>query len=407
MNNAFLNGNLEEEVYMVQPPGFEQGDKSLVCKLDKALYGLKQAPRAWFHRLTATLVQLGFKASKCDPSLFTLSSPTCCTYVLVYVDDIIITGGSSVLIQHLVDKLNSSFALKQLGKLDYFLGVQVTHLSDGSLLLNQTKYIEDLLERANMSEANALPTPMISSSKLSKFGGTCMNDPFLYRSIVGALQYATITRPDISFAVNKVCQFLSQPHDEHWKAVKRILRFLKGTIHHGLLFKPFSLDRPVALHAYCDADWGSDPDDRRSTSGSCVFFGPNLVSWSAKKQTLVARSSTEAEYRSLANIAAEILWIQSLLTELHIPFQTPTIFCDNLSTVALTLNPVLHTRTKHMEMDLFFVREKVLNKTLIVQHVPSLLQKADIFTKALSSERFHELKDKLNVVDKFSFVKPP
>ncbi|XP_057422027.1 calpain-type cysteine protease DEK1-like isoform X3 [Lotus japonicus] len=271
----------------------------------------------------------------------------------------------------------------------------------------QTKYIEDLLERANMSEANALPTPMISSSKLSKFGGTCMNDPFLYRSIVGALQYATITRPDISFAVNKVCQFLSQPHDEHWKAVKRILRFLKGTIHHGFLFKPFSLDRPVALHAYCDADWGFDPDDRRSTSGSCVFFGPNLVSWSAKKQTLVARSSTEAEYRSLANIAAEILWIQSLLTELHIPFQTPTIFCDNLSTVALTLNPVLHTRTKHMEMDLFFVREKVLNKTLIVQHVPSLLQKADIFTKALSSERFHELKDKLNVVDKFSFVKPP
>jgi histone deacetylase 1/2 len=407
VNNAFLNGKLDEEVYMSQPPGFESPDKTLVCRLHKALYGLKQAPRAWFHKLTSTLLQLGFVASKCDPSLFTLASKDVCIYILVYVDDIIITGNSQPKVQSLVDKLHTTFALKQLGNLDYFLGIQVTHLPDGSLMLNQNKYIADLLAKASMSEATSLPTPMISSAKLSKHGGTTMSDPTLYRSVVGALQYATLTRPDISFSVNKVCQFLSDPHEEHWKAVKRILRFLKGTLHHGLLLKPFSFQQPISLEAFCDADWGADPDDRRSTSGSCVFFGSNLVSWSAKKQTLVARSSTEAEYRSLANTAAELLWIQSLLTELHIPFQSPRIYCDNMSTVALTHNPILHTRTKHMEMDIFFVREKVLNKSLTVLHVPSLIQRADILTKPLSSERFHDLKAKLNVFDKYSFVKIP
>ena len=193
-----------------------------------------------------------------------------------------------------------------------------------------------------------------------------MSDPSAYRSIVGALQYATITRPEISFSVNKVCQFMANPNEDHWKAVKRILRYLKGTIEYGLLLSPHSYNHPVPLVAFCDGDWGSDPDDRRSTSGSCIFFGPNLISWAAKKQTLVARSSTEAEYRSLANTVAELLWIQSLLTELHIPFSVPKVFCDNVGTVALTQNPVLHTRTKHMELDIFFVREKVLSKHLEV-----------------------------------------
>lgn len=317
VNNAFLNGTLEEEVYMQQPPGFEAADKTLVCKLNKAIYGLKQAPRAWFDKLKRSLMLHGFTASRCDPSLFLLNKATLTIMVLVYVDDIIITGNSATFITNLIHQLNSDFSLKQLGKLDYFLGIEVTHLPNGSLHLSQTKYLTDLLSKTNMLNSNGMPTPMVSTSKLSKIGSNVVSDPTQFRSVVGALQYATLTRPEISFAVNKVCQFLSNPLEEHWKAVKRILRYLSGTLHHGLLIQPASPHQPLSLLGFCDADWASDPDDRRSTSGACVFLGPNLVSWWSKKQQLVARSSAEAEYRSMAQLASEMLWVQSLLQELH------------------------------------------------------------------------------------------
>ena len=402
INNAFLNGFLEEEVYMTQPPGFEKTDTSLVCKLNKALYGLKQAPRAWFERLKSTLLKFGFCASKCDPSLFTLHTQHHTTLILVYVDDIIITGSSKSQIQQLVQKLNSEFSLKDLGQLDYFLGIEVHHSDNGSLLLSQTKYIHDLLVKANMANANSIASPMASSTKLSKYGSNHVSDPTFFRSIVGGLQYATVTRPEISYSVNKVCQFLSAPLEDHWKAVKRILRYLQGTLHHGLLISPAPIHEPLTLTGFCDADWASDPDDRRSTSGACVFLGPNLISWWAKKQTLVARSSAEAEYRSLAQASSEILWLQSLLQELKVPIKVPQIFCDNLSAVSLAHNPVLHSRTKHMELDIFFVREKVLSKNLLVSHVPASLQWADILTKPLSTSRFLELRTKLRVTDLLS-----
>lgn len=310
------------------------------------------------------------------------------TLVLVYVDDIIITGTSKAFIQQLIIKLNLSFSLKDLGQLDYFLGIQVNHLPNGSLLLSQTKYLKDLLVKANMASTKSINSPMASSTKLSKVGSTSVTNPTQFRSIVGALQYATITRPEISFAVNKVCQFLSNPLEDHWKAVKRILKYLQGTLNHGLLLEPASSTAPITITGFCDADWTSDPDDRRSTSGACIFFGPNLVSWWAKKQTLVARSSAEAEYKSLANATVEIRWLQSLLTELKIPYQVPRILCDNLSAIVLSHNHVLHSRTKHMELDIFFVREKVLNKSLTVSHVPGQDQWADILTKPLPTARF-------------------
>lgn len=209
--------------------------------------------------------------------------------MLVYVDDIIVTGNSPTHIQQLIQKLNSQFALKQLGDLEYFLGIEVSHQPDGSLFMSQAKYIRDLLTKAKLSEAKSVPTPMISSLKLSKHGTDYLADPTFYRSIVGALQYATITRPEISFAVNKVCQFLAQPLESHWTAVKRILRYLKGSLSHGLLLQPASTHLPITIKGFSDADWGADPDDRKSTSGSCIFLGPNLISWWSKKQTLVAR----------------------------------------------------------------------------------------------------------------------
>ncbi|KAK2367079.1 hypothetical protein QL285_080397 [Trifolium repens] len=399
INNAFLNGSLEEEVYMVQPQGFETSDSSLVCKLNKALYGLKQAPRQWFDKLNSTLIQFGFKASKCDPSLFIYTKDRQIVYLLVYVDDIIITGSSINLVQTLVNKLDPVFSLKELGDLDYFLGIEVQHLSDNSLLLSQGKYIRDLLTKTNMLECKPIATPMMSSCKLSKTGSDSVTDPTLYRSVVGSLQYATITRPEISFAVNKVCQFMSAPLESHWTAVKRILRYLKGTITSGLKIFPTDIHHPLSLKVFCDADWASDPDDRRSTSGAAIYFGPNLISWWSRKQQVVARSSTEAEYRSLAQATADVLWVQTILTELTVPFITPKVYCDNQSAVLLAHNPILHSRTKHMEIDLFFVREKVLAKQISVMHIPGTDQLADILTKPISTDKFLSIRSKLNVRD--------
>lgn len=383
VNNAFLNGILQEEIYMVQPPGFVAENKKLVCRLNRALYGLKQAPRAWYERLSSTLLQFGFQSSRCDPSLFTYIKGSHKLYILIYVDDIILTGTSTALIKEVIHKLNFEFALKELGQLDYFLGIEVKRLPSGSLLLTQSKYIKEILDRANMAEANSISSPMTSNCKLSKYGPDEFVDVTLYRSIVGALQYATLTHPEIAFSVNKVCQFMAHPLESHWRAVKRILRYLKGTILHGLVLQPAILSAAspsFPLYAYCDADWASDPDDRRSTSGYCVFFGSNLISWCSKKQPLVARSSTEAEYRSMAHATAELSWIQSLLTELGVKYTVPILYCDNLSAVSLSHNPVLHARTKHIELDIHFVREKVASKALIVQHVPALDQLADSFT---------------------------
>nr|KYP32233.1 Retrovirus-related Pol polyprotein from transposon TNT 1-94 [Cajanus cajan] len=399
VNNAFLNGTLEEEVYMTQPPGFEASDKCLVCKLHKAIYGLKQAPRAWFEKLKSTLLQFHFQASKCDPSLFVYSHANNVIYILVYVDDIIITSNNSSILHTLVSQLHSVFSLKDLGDLDYFLGIEVKTQSDGSLILTQSKYIRDLLNRTDMEALKPISSPMIPDSKLSKAGSEDFLDASLYRSVVGALQYATITRLEISFSVNKVCQFMSYPLAHHCSAVKRILRYLKGTTSWGLHLQPASSSSSLSIHAYCDADWASDLDDRRSTFGASIFLRPNLVSWWSKKKTVVARSSTKAEYRSLALATTEVTWIQTLLSELKVNHSTPIIFCDNLSTVALAHNPILHARTKHMELDLFFVREKVAAKCLQVVHVPAIDQCADVLTKALSPSRFCVLRSKLQVVE--------
>jgi len=272
VNNAFLNGSLEEFVFMIQPPGFEAADKSLVCKLNKAIYGLKQAPRQWFDRLKSTLLQFGFVGSKSDSSLFIYRQQMHIVYLLVYVDDIILTGSSTSPIQQLTSKLNTAFSLKQLGHLDNFLGLEIKYLSNNSIFMTQSKYIRDLLHKTNVAEAHSISSPKVSNCKLSRHGADAFHDPTLYGSVVGALQFATLTRPEISFVVNKVCQFMAAPLDSHWIVVKRILRYLKGTLFHGLLLQPTSVTKPLVIRAFCDADWAADVDDRRSTSGTTIFF---------------------------------------------------------------------------------------------------------------------------------------
>ncbi|KAE8735348.1 hypothetical protein F3Y22_tig00000340pilonHSYRG00251 [Hibiscus syriacus] len=341
VNNAFLNGLLTEEVYMSQPPGYEQGSGELVCKLHKAIYGLKQAPRAWFERLKAYLQSEGFCLAKSDASLYVRKTSDSLVYLLVYVDDIILTGDKEVVVQSVIDRLNAQFSLKDLGPLHFFLGVEVSY-EGGDVVLSQQKYIQDLLQKHGFGEVKSLPTPMVSNIKLSAKEGTPLEDAAQYRSIVGALQYIVITRPDVVFAVNRVCQFMQAPLDVHFLAVKRILRYLQGTIDFGLRFTPSS---------------------------------------------------------RMALTAAEMVWLQSLLGELHVVSHgNATLRCDNTSAVAVCVNPVLHSKFKHVELDLFFVREMVAMRQLQVHEVPAVEQVVDVLTKPLSAPWFLKHRQRLLVV---------
>lgn len=325
-----MHGVLEEEVYIRQPPGYVKSKAlNYVCKLDKALYGLKQAPRAWYSRLSTKLNELGFVSSKSDTSLFFYDKNGVTMFMLVYVDDIIVSSSSEKATSALLQDLNQEFALKDLGDLHFFLGIEVKKVNDG-LVLTQEKYASDVLRRVGMSDCKPVNTPLSISEKLSSQGGALLgpNDSTQYRSIVGALQYLTLTRPDISFSVNKVCQYLHAPTTDHWAAVKRILRYIKHTVKLGLQINKSS---SLLVSAFTDADWAGCLDDRRSTRGFDVFVGPNLVSWSARKQATVSRSSTEAEYKALANATAEIMWIQTLLQELGVKGpRAAKVWCDNI-----------------------------------------------------------------------------
>ncbi|KAJ0613659.1 putative RNA-directed DNA polymerase [Helianthus annuus] len=409
--NAFLHGDLEETVYMTQPPGFVDPAKPHhVCCLHKSLYGLKQAPRAWFNKLSTALQQLGFFGSKTDPSLFIYNHKGSMVYILVYVDDIIITGNNSPLVNSVIAKLSSMLEVKDLGPLHYFLGIEVLH-QNSDLILSQRKYLLDVINRAGLFECKPVASPMDTKSVLLPNDSPLFADPTRYRQIVGALQYATLSRPDIAFSVNKVCQFMHAPTEAHWSAVKRILRYLKGTLHLGLLFRHSSASHLHAfsdsfwddgssslVQAYSDSDWAGCPVDRRSTGGYAIYLGSNLVSWSARKQKTVSRSSTESEYKAIADAVAEIIWLKSLLQELGVTSTKPTLWCDNLGATYLSANPVFHARTKHVEVDFHFVREQVAKGKLSVRFIKTDDQIADVFTKPLSSQRFTFLRSKLQVV---------
>lgn len=254
-----------------------------------------------------------------------------------------------------------------LGELSYFLGIEVIKFDSG-MLLSQTKYAMDLLDKAGMHDCKPSSTPISVKPSIPAVDSD-FADTSWYRTLVGSLQYLTLTRPEISYAVNVACQHMHAPKISDFTAGKRILRYVKGTLHQGLYFTP----GPLTLTTFSDADWAGDNIDRRLTTGYCVYFGSNLIAWCAKKHHTVARSSTEAEYRSLALTAAEITWVHQLLLDLNVSPTLPhLVWCDNKSAISLASNPVFHARTKHVEVDYHFIREKVLSKQILVQHVGTL-----------------------------------
>lgn len=287
VSNAFLHGELQEAVYMQQPPGFVDQEKpSHVCKLTKALYGLKQAPRAWFDTFSNFLLDFGFTCSKSDPSLFTYHKDGNTLVLLLYVDDILLVGSNPSLLQDLLQSLNSRFSMKDLGIPRYFLGIEIETDASG-LFLHQTAYASDILQQAAMLECNPMPTPL--PSQLDNLNSEPFPEPTYFRSLAGKLQYLTITRPDIQYAVNFVCQRMHSPTEADFGLLKRILRYVKGTLTMGLRIHK---NQNLSLVAYSDSDWAGCKETRRSTTGFCTLLGSNLISWSAKRQETVSKSST-------------------------------------------------------------------------------------------------------------------
>ncbi|PWA59979.1 serpin [Artemisia annua] len=326
-------------VYMTIPQGYAKSvPPNTVCKLKKSLYGLKQANRQWFTKLTDLLLTLGFVQSYADTSLFTLTSTRNFTVLLLYVDGIILAGNNQSVINTIKQQLNQAFRIKDLGPLHYYLGIEFLRNSDG-IAMTQRK------------------------------------------TLVGKLIYLTITRPDLSFAAQHLSQFSHDPRTTHMKALIRVLRYIKLSPGQGLYFP--SNTEPT-LQAYCDSDWAAFPTTRRSISGYVVFLGKCLISWVAKKQSVFSRSSTEAEYRSLADCTCEISWLKCLFKDLHITLPSPIqIKCDNASTIALRSNPVHHARTQNIELDCHFVRDKIKEGSILPTFIPSRLQAADVLTKGL------------------------
>ncbi|CAL5350327.1 unnamed protein product [Camellia sinensis] len=401
VKNAFLHGDLEEEVYMDIPPGFEDHQtEGKVCKLRKSLYGLKQSPRAWFERFTQAMFKYGFKQSQADHTLFVKHS-SCgkTTALIVYVDDIVLTGNDSGEIPLLKKYLAKEFEIKDLGSLKYFLGIEVARSKDG-IFISQRKYVLDLLKETGMLGCKACATPLEPNQKLGDDEGGEVVDKGSYQRLVGKLIYLSHSRPDIAVAVSIVSQFMHAPRQIHFEAVMRILKYLKSAPGKGLYFSKYD---HLRVEAYTDADWAGSVTDRRSTLGYCTFVGGNLVTWRSKKQNVVARSSAEAEFRAMAQGVCELLWIKLLLSDLGIA-QTDSmrLYCDNKAAINIAHNPVQHDRTKHVEIDRHFIKEKLTSGTICTPFVQSGDQLADILTKGLGNKPFHDILGKLGMRDIFA-----
>ncbi|XP_058754773.1 uncharacterized mitochondrial protein AtMg00810-like [Vicia villosa] len=394
VKNAFLNGDLQEEVYMVPPQGVSH-NQGEVCKLKKALYGLKQAPRAWFEKFTTVITSIGFLSSDHDSALFVKTTHHGRIILSLYVDDMIITGDDIDGTNDLKLQLAKQFEMKDLGTLRYFLGIEVAYSPKG-YLLSQSKYIANILELTRLSDTRVVDSPLELNVKYAPSDGVPLSDPTLYRTLVGSLVYLTITRPDIAYAIHVVSKFVVAPTIVHWATVLRICRNLRGTQFQSLLFPSSS---SLELRAYSDADWAGDPTDRKSTTGFCIFLGDSLISWKSKKQDIVSHSSTEAEYRAMASTTTEIVWLRWLLSDMGVILSEPTpMYCDNKSAIQIAHNSVFHERTKHIEIDCHFTRHHLQHGTITLPFISSTLQVADLFRKTHSIKRFRFLIDKLSML---------
>jgi transposase InsO family protein len=392
VNNAFLNGDLQEEIFMKQPQGVDDGT-SRVCKLNKSLYGLKQAPRAWNEKFDTWMKSQGFEQCKNDLCLYVKKDCDDILYVLLYVDDVILAGNNDQMMESVKSSLMSRFRCKDLGVLSYFVGIKVTHTDNGIFLSNEM-YLKGVLKRFEMENCNPISTPL-EVHPPRETEGPCIVGLKPYRELVGCLMYAMLTtRPDLCVAVNFYSRYQTNATQSQWVGLKRVLRYVKATLKYGLFLPKFS---QTLLVGYADADWASEAD-RKSTSGYLFEVFGGVVSWSTRKQSVVALSSTEAEYIALSLAACELLWLKNLLNEMFVKTDSPILlYEDNMSCIHQLSKPE-SSRQKHVDVKYHFVKDLVAQNQIDVHHLKSDEQKADILTKGLPSVQFNKLRTGLGIL---------
>eukprot|EP00253_Pinus_taeda_P005687 PITA_05687 len=337
VKSTFLHGDLHEEIYMEQPIGFIQTDSSLVCRLKKSLYGLKQAPRAWYAKMDIFLLEIGFSRCHSDNTVYTKKVGKSLIILVLYVDDLILTGSDPNLINHVKSNLEKKFEMTDLGNLHYFLGLQVLQSKEGISLSNPRR-----------------------------------------------LLYLTHTHPDLSFVVGLITRFMENPHESHWKETKRILCYFQGIVQFGI---QYSVEASPLLVGFTDSDWAGDPDDRKSTACYVFTLGSGRITWACKKQSASSLSSAEAKYHGAMKASKEALWLCQILSEFGFQQQHPTtLSCDNQSVIQLCKDLVQHQRNNHIELHMHFIKKLIHDHVLEVQYCSIDDQVADIFTKALHQE---------------------
>ncbi|KAJ9536231.1 hypothetical protein OSB04_un000597 [Centaurea solstitialis] len=396
IKNAFLNGKLNEEVYVAQPPGFvDPKFPDHVYKLNKALYGLKQAPRAWYDTLSTFLLSKGFVRGKIDSTLFLKKYPKHILLVQIYVDDIIFGSTNPKLCEKFELLMKSEYKMSMMGELTFFLGLQIKQ-SEKGIFINQGKYVHDMLKKFDLTSCTPMKTPMAPPLTLDKDSKGKPVDVTLYRGMIGSLLYLTASRPDIMYSTCLCARYQAEPKESHLTAVKRIFRYLKGTPNLGLWY---SKDSGFDLTAYSDSDFAGCKIDRKSTTGGCHLLGGKLVSWTSKKQNSVSTSTAEAEYVAAGICCAQVLWLRNQLQDYDIQLSKIPIYCDNTSAIAIANNPVLHSKTKHIEVRYHFIRDHVMNGDIELHFVPTEYQLADLFTKPLDVTRFNMLISELGMLN--------
>jgi len=391
VKNAFLHGNLQEEIYIKPPEGFTEKE-GFVYKLNKALYGLKQAPHEWNIKFHEFMSRLKFSQSAYDKCLYKRKEKDNLAYILLYVDDIIVAAKDQHEINAIKNALMTEFKMKDLGGLKCFLGIKICQTNKG-MILSQETYMKNLLQKFDMKDCKAVRTPM-ETNPVKDLNGECIVDVKPYKELVGCLMYAMLTtRPDLSAAINFYSRFQSNATEAQWIGLKRILRYIKGTTNFGLFFRK---NGKVPLIGFADSDWAGD-SDRKSTSGFLFEVHGATVSWTTRKQPTVALSSTEAEYVALASAVTELIWLKGLMCDLDIQIEEPIIiYEDNQSCIHL-LDKWEHRRLKHVDVKYNFVRDMYQKGIIDVKYIPSREQKADILTKGLTFELFAKNRSVLGI----------
>lgn len=394
---AFLQSDLEEEIYVTQPEGFKiKGEEDKVCRLRKAIYGLKQSSRVWNDSLDTALKSFGLKRSDYDPCLYYRKNGSEILILAVYVDDILLFASSQCVLENIKRELCMAFKMKTLGTAKFCLGMRITR-SKNTITLDQQHYVEQILSRFGMSDCKSVTTPLNWSEKLTKDlcpkddAERMLVDKNRYQQAVGCLNYlAQSTRPDIAFTVNLLSRFNQDPGERHWQAVKHALRYLRGTSNHCLKFHK---DADDSIIGFSDADWASDPDERKSVTGFVFMAQGCAISWQSKKQQAVAISSCEAELYALSSAIQEAIWWKGLRSQLDEdkPIQ---LKCDNQSIIAISGNNAFYPRVKHVDIRYNFIKDIISKKQIELSYIPTHGQPADILTKSLDltkTEQFSQM----------------